>query len=219
MCASFLGLAATSMVPGLSDSRLVLPIMATEHLPYLVGVCVFLGVLGASMSTANGAILVIAVVLARNIWQRWSNEYVSDRKILFLSRILALPTAAAACWIAYVKPEPGMLLVVAFDFVFAGSVTPLIMGVYWRKATSQGAIACMAVGTVARLWFYFYIPFGVPGLDTLLPPVVSLAAFVVVSLRTQGRHAERNIRLFEPLPEDMLMVEPYVTTPEAIARR
>ncbi len=208
-CASFLGLAAMHLSPGLSDSRLVLPILATEHLPYLVGACVFLGVLGASMSTANGAILVIAVVLARNIWQRWSQEYVSDRKILLLSRLLALPTAAAACWIAYVKPEPGMLLVVAFDFVFAGSVTPLILGIYWRKATSQGALACMVVGTVARLLFYFYVPFSVAGLDTLLPPLMSLLVFVAVSLATQGQQVERNARLFDPLPEDMLLSEPF----------
>lgn len=207
LCASFLGLAAISITPGIADPRLVLPTLATDHLPFLVGACVFLGVLGASMSTANGAILVIAVVLARNVWQRWSARYVNDRTILLLSRLMALPTAAAACWIAYVKPEPGMLLVVAFDFVFAGSVTPLIMGIYWKKATSEGALACIIVGTVTRLLFYFYIPFGVPGLDTLLPPIMSFAVFVLTSLLTQKEPVARHHRLYEPLPEDMLLSE------------
>lgn len=137
LCASFLGLAAMSLTSGITGAILVLPGLATDHLPFMVGVCVFLGVLGASMSTANGAIHVVAVVLARNVWRRWSASYVSDRKILLLSRLMALPTAAAAGWIAYVKPEPGMLLVVAFDFVFAGSVTPLIMGIYWRKLQAK----------------------------------------------------------------------------------
>lgn len=207
LCASFLGLAATRIAPDISDPRLVLATLSADHLPFIIGACIILGVLGASMSTANGAMLVIAVVLARNIWQRWSNESVSDSKILFLSRALAIPTAAAACWIAYVKPEPGMLLVVAFDFVFAGSVTPLIMGVYWKKATSHGAVTCIVVGTISRLFFYFYVPFGIAGLDTLLPPIISFFVFVAVSLATPHTVHERHDRLFSPLAEDMLLVE------------
>jgi hypothetical protein len=94
--------------------------------------------------------LVIAVVGARNLWQRWQTGPVSDSLMLFLSRALALPVAAAAAWIAYIRPEPGFLLVVAFDIVFAGCVIPLFFGVYWPRATQAGAIASIATGTIAR---------------------------------------------------------------------
>jgi Na+/proline symporter len=49
-------------------------------------VLVFIGVLGASMSTANGAILVISVVLARNVVQRWRSTTLDDGQLLNLSR-------------------------------------------------------------------------------------------------------------------------------------
>ena len=120
---------------------------------------VFIGILGPSMSTANGAMLVIAVVMARNVWQRWSEQEISDSKMLFLSRALALPTALAAGYIAYVRPEPGLLLAVAFDIAFAGCVIPLFLG----------------VGTVARAISYFVGPVELAGLDTLLPPLLSAA--------------------------------------------
>jgi Na+/proline symporter len=105
--------------------------------------------------------------------------------MLFLSRALALPTAIAAAWIAYVRPEPGILLVVAFDIVFAGCVIPLFFGVYWKRATQAGAIASIAMGTLARLICYFAVPAVWAGLDTLLPPVVSAIAFVTVSMLTE----------------------------------
>lgn len=182
LCSSLLGLAAIASVGKVDDPRMVLPAFANAFLPYWIAVLVFIGILGASMSTANGAMLVIAVVMARNIWQRWSTQELSDTKMLFLSRALALPTAIAAGIIAYVRPEPGLLLVVAFDIVFAGCVIPLFLGVYWARATQGGAIASIVTGTLARAICYFVVPASLAGLDTLLPPVLSAIAFFTVSL-------------------------------------
>ncbi|MDX2178653.1 MAG: hypothetical protein SFV18_03605 [Bryobacteraceae bacterium] len=194
-CASLLGLAALGSQTSVADPRMVLPAFATAHLPYWIAVLVFVGVLGASMSTANGAMLVIAVVGARNIWQRWSSAKVSDSTMLFLSRALALPTAIAAAWIAYVRPEPGILLVVAFDIVFAGCVIPLFFGVYWPRATQAGAIASIVTGTAVRAVCYFAVPSEWAGLDTLLPPVLSAVAFFGVSLVTEQSTEDRSVSL------------------------
>lgn len=155
----------------------------------------FVGVLGASMSTANGAMLVIAVVMARNVWQRWSTRSVSDAMMLFLSRALALPTAAIAGWIAYVRPEPGVLLVVAFDIVFAGCVTPLLLGVYWPRATQAGALASMISGTLARIICHFAVPAAWAGLDTLLPPVISVLSCYTISILTEHSTESRTEEL------------------------
>lgn len=192
LSASLIGMAAISTVGKVDDPRMVLPMFANGHLPYWIAVLVFVGVLGASMSTANGAMLVISVVMARNVWQRWSTRRVSDETMLFLSRALALPVAIAAAWIAYVRPEPGILLVVAFDIVFAGCVIPLFLGVYWARATQAGALASILTGTIARGVCYFVVPAEWAGLDTLLPPVLSALAFLGGSLLTEPSTEENN---------------------------
>src|SRR5688500_17783864 len=56
VCVAVIGLAGVSAVQNAADPRMVLPTMAVEVLPYWIGVLIFIGVLGASMSTANGAI-------------------------------------------------------------------------------------------------------------------------------------------------------------------
>lgn len=176
-CASILGLAAIPVLQNVTDSRMVLPLFASGHVPYWMGVMVFIGVLGASMSTANGAMLVISIVLARNVFERWSPKKHEDSFMLKLSRILTIPTASAAALMAYIWPEPGVLLVVAFDIVFAGCVVPLFLGVYWKKANPAAAISAIVVGTTARLVAYFVTPAEWAGLDTLIPPVISLITF------------------------------------------
>ena len=90
-CVAIVGLAAVASVKDVADPRMVLPSMAVNVLPYWIGVLVFIGVLGASMSTANGAILVISVVLARNVVQRWRPTLRSTTgSCSSLSRLMAL---------------------------------------------------------------------------------------------------------------------------------
>jgi solute:Na+ symporter, SSS family len=200
-CVALIGLAGVASVKGIEDPRMVLPAMAVNVLPYWIGVLVFIGVLGASMSTANGAILVISVVLARNLVQRWRSEPMADRKMLQLSRLMALPTAAAAGLVAYIRPEPGILLIIAFDVVLAGCVVPLFAGVYWKKANAAGAIAAIVVGTSARLIAHFVTPADWSGLDTLVPPVLSCGAFVATCLLTQKTQESRHSVLTEAMQE------------------
>ena len=100
------------------------------------------------------------------------------RQMLRLSRLMALPTAAAAALVAWVRPEPGILLIIAFDIVFAGCVVPLFAGVYWPKANSAGAIAVdRRRHDASRLIAHFVTPAAWAGLDTLVPPVLSAVTF------------------------------------------
>jgi Na+/proline symporter len=209
-----IGLAGLGSVKDAADPRMVLPTMAVGSMPYWMGVMVFIGVLGASMSTANGAILVISTVLARNVIARWrarpgaggvktAAEMTADedRKLLRLSRLMALPTAAAAAFVAYVRPEPGVLLIIAFDIVFAGCVVPLFAGVYWPKANSAGAIASVVVGTSARLIAHFVTPAAWAGLDSLVPPVLSALAFYTACQLTWRTQESRHFVLSEVAQE------------------
>ncbi|HYO84352.1 MAG TPA: hypothetical protein VES20_23310 [Bryobacteraceae bacterium] len=196
---TLIGVAAISAVRDVADPRMVLPVFATDHLPYLLGVAVFVGVLGASMSTANGAMLVISVVLARNVIQRWTQRNMPDAKLLLLSRVMAVPAALLAAAVAYKYPEPGLLLVIAFDIVFAGCVVPLFMGVHWPKANSRGAVASIVTGTAARLVTFAVTPAHLAGLDTLVPPAISLVVFVAVCSMSEAP-ADSGVkeRLMEP---------------------
>jgi SSS family solute:Na+ symporter len=200
-CVAIIALATIASVRDLSDPRMALPSMAVNHLPYWIGALVFMGVLGASMSTANGAILVISVVLARSVVQRWRQTEMEDSALLRLSRLMALPTAAAAAFVAWVRPEPGILLIVAFDIVLAGCVVPLFAGVYWPKANSAGAMASIVVGTTVRLIAHFVTPPAWAGLDTLVPPAIGAMTFYVVCQLTWRPQESRHHVLAEVVQE------------------
>jgi hypothetical protein len=94
-----------------------------------------------------------------------------------ISRLVALPTMVGAILFAYMHPEPGVLPVLAFDVVLAGCFVPLALGIYWKRSNAPGAIASIASGAAPRIYLYFQIPPSYIGLDTLIPPAISLAVF------------------------------------------
>lgn len=72
--------------------------------------------------------------------------------------------------------------------MFAGAWAPLTLGLFWRKANLPAAITSLVLGTSLRLLLFFVIPIELAGLDTLIPPVVSFVAFIIVALATQKKY-------------------------------
>jgi Na+/proline symporter len=201
---------------------MILPTIAQAHVPFIFGLLVLGGIIGAGASTADGGILGVSAVIGRNLIQRnilipiarrraanqnavdktEAAKVISDRKLLIISRIMAIPVVAFSIFLAIVKPEPGILLVLAFDVVFAGCVVPLTLGIYWSKANTPGALASIIVGSILRLYLFYTIPEALAGLDTMIPPVVSLVVMVAVSLMTQKSHPPKHHVITE-VPDDV----------------
>ncbi len=118
---------------------------------------------------------------------------------------MAIPVVAFAIYLAIIKPEPGILLVLAFDVVFAGCLVPLTLGLYWKKANTPGALAAIIIGSVLRLILFYTIPEHLAGLDTLIPPVVSLIVMVVVSLMTQEKYPPKH-EVINESPDDAYVI-------------
>ncbi len=182
LTASFAGLISHQIVGNVTDDRMVLPQLASTYAPYVVGLMVMIGVVGASMSTCCGVILATSAVVTRNIFRGGGLDPLDDHQLLRYTRMVAIPMTAGGAWFAYIRPEPGVLLVLAFDIVFAGCVVPLIAGVYWPKANSAGALASIVLGTGARIATYYLVPESLAGLDTLLPPAISVVVFIAACL-------------------------------------
>jgi Na+/proline symporter len=64
---------------------------------------------------------------------------------------------------------------------------PLALGVYWPRGTARAALFAMIIPSVLRLalyavFVYELAPKEYKGIDTLIPPVVSLILYIGISL-------------------------------------
>lgn len=213
---SMLGIVALQFLPNLENPFTAMPELALNHMPFAIGAALLMGVLGASMSTANGGLLAISSVISRNLIQRiirkrWlKREPWTDRKLLWVTRGFTIPMMVAGMLLGYFLPQPGIYLILAFDIVFAGAFAPLTLGLFWKKSNMPAAVASIIIGSALRLLFFFIMPVELAGLDTMIPPPVSFAIFIGVALATQKRwpgKARHDIRDYVPPEEDLISGE------------
>ena len=224
---SGIGLMGLALLPDIADPKMLLPAIAMTSVPFIFGLFIMGGIIGAGASTADGGMLGVSAVLGRNIYAKYINPRKEktevakdnpgesedavqrpsryDRRLLIISRFMTLPVVAFSIYLAIVKPEPGMLLVMAFDVVFAGCFVPLTLGLFWKKANTPGALAGVIVGSISRLILFYTIPEHLAGLDTMIAPIICLVIMVVVSLMTQESYPPKHYVLDEiPSNEDVL---------------
>jgi Na+/proline symporter len=215
---SMLGIVAIYFLPADIDPFTALPLLAMQHMPFAIGAAILMGVIGASMSTASGGLLAISSVVSRNFIQRiirrrWLNKPGwSDGKLLNATRIIIIPMMVAGTALGYFLPEPGIYLILAFDVVFAGAFAPLTFGLFWKKANMPAAVASLIVGTGLRIIMFIafesgWISLDYLGIDTMIPPVISFALFIVVALATQNKYpgkARHGVIDYVPPEEDLI---------------
>jgi cation/acetate symporter len=167
-------------------------------LPYVISGLVAAGGLAAAMSTADGLLLAIANALSHDLYYKIIDPKADTRHRLIVARVLLLGIGALGALIASLQLT-GILGAVAWAFCFAASglFFPLVLGVWWKRANRQGAIAGMVLGFLAGSAYLYYVyTGGTPwfGIDHLRFAIigmpVSLIAMVVVSLMTPAPDAE-----------------------------
>lgn len=211
---SMMGIVALYFLPNIADPFTAYPELAINHVPFPIGAALLMGVLGASMSTANGGLLAISSVMSRNIIQRdilrrmLKRPGLDDRKLLLTTRIFTIPMMVAAFVLGYLIPQPGVYLILAFDIVFAGAWAPLTLGLFWRKANTPAALASLIVGSAIRLLMFFITPVEYAGIETMIPPVIAFVLFIAVALTTQKKYPGRHgIVDYVPPEEDVIRGE------------
>jgi cation/acetate symporter len=127
-------------------------------LPYVISGMVAAGGLAAALSTADGLLLTIANALSHDLYYKMIDPNAPTGRRVMISKILLLVVALAAAWTAYtvyVTKQADILFLVsaAFSFAAAGFFPALTLGIFWKRATSAGAIAGMIAGFGITLYY------------------------------------------------------------------
>ena len=188
----------------LNPDIIVLATPEMAGLPYVISGLVAAGGMAAAMSTADGLLLAMANALSHDLYYKIIDPKAETKKRLMTARILLLVIGAGGAAVASLKLT-GILGAVAWAFCFAmsGLFVPLVLGVWWKRANRQGALAGMVVGLGVGWWYLLAVRnpdawYGLAqpwlGLDDLRFGIVGTAAsaiaMIVVTLLTPEPDAE-----------------------------
>ncbi len=117
------------------------------NLPPWVIALVAAGGLAAALSTASGLLLVIASSIAHDLYYRIINRQASEKQRLLVGRVMIALAVIVAGYFG-INPPGFVAQVVALAFgLGAASFFPVILlGIFWKRTTREGAITGMVLG-------------------------------------------------------------------------
>ncbi len=163
-------------------------------LPFVISGLVAAGGMAAAMSTADGLLLAIANALSHDLYYKMIDPNADTKKRLVAARVLLILIGAAGAAVASLKLTSILGAVAwAFNFAASGLFFPLVLGIWWKRANREGAVAGMILGFAAGTYYLVHIRWlgGAEILDLnhlrfgIVGMAVSLVAMVVVTLMTK----------------------------------
>ena len=186
----FLAYSATlidpKMVDGFidKDPQLILPTLIMTKVPIIAQVMFFGALLSAIKSCASATLLAPSVTFTENILKELLPKQ-SDKQFLFGMRVVVLVFTVIVTMFA-MNTESSIYKMVenAYKITLVAAFVPLAFGLYWKRATSQGALASIILGLVSWILLEAFAPEG------LWPPqlvgvLVSMGGMIIGSLLPQ----------------------------------
>jgi SSS family transporter len=172
------------------DPQKVLPTLVMTHMPFVMQVLFFGALLSAIKSCASATLLAPSVTFTENIWRQF-RPHQSDQQELRAMRVTVLIFSLLV--LAYAIRMQGTsiyeMVSGAYQVPLVGAFVPLTFGLYWKRATTQGAIFALVLGLLT--WGLFLAtPAGDEFPAQLAGVLASLTGMLVGSL---GPQAVRNV--------------------------
>jgi Na+/proline symporter len=167
----FLAYSATlidpKMVSGLinTDPQMILPTLVLKHAPLFAQVMFFGALLSAIKSCASATLLAPSVTFTENILKPMLGGQLKDDQLLKWMRVVTITfTLFVTLYAVNSKLSIFKMVENAYQITLVMAFIPLVCGVYWKRATNQGAMLSILMGLFTWLVMLVFTE------DPLVPP-------------------------------------------------
>jgi solute:Na+ symporter, SSS family len=142
----------------------ILPDLVLNKMPLWAQIMFFGALLSAILSTASGALLAPTSLFTENVLRPFAPKMDDKQFLLTLRIVLVTFTIAALMFALNSKSTMYEMVQNAYNVTLTGAFIPLLAGAYWKRATTQGALASILFGVGTWLAANTVAP------EALIPP-------------------------------------------------
>lgn len=150
VCASVLAMGDVGQKLLGSDTQLLLPTLVRDYMPAWLKVLFFGAVLSAVMSTASATMLAPTTTFVQNVLKQYIKIEPGKELIYMRAALVVFAVAVLIYSLLLEGTDIYDMVAMAYQFPVVGAFFPLVMGMYWKKATTQGAWVSILSG--AATW-------------------------------------------------------------------
>ncbi len=203
---------------GMADAEpALLNFINSSFSPFVIALSA-IGLAAASMSCADTFATSGASCLSRDVYQRFIKPDATMKEMLMINRVSVLIIVAGATIGSFLIDGILDAIHIATFIASASYFFPLMGGIYWKRATKEGALAGLVVGAIAQVGLTAYdlsmtAPFATAYLETIHPVLMghgvvagmllSGISFFGVSLMTSPSEAVNLAPFFKEAAEEL----------------
>jgi sodium/pantothenate symporter len=182
------GALGRAIVPDIATPDQIMPTLMITVLPPVVAGIFLAGPMAAIMSTIDSQLIQASATLLKDLYLNYINPKAAegpeaDSRLPKLS-LWVTGIFSALVFVAATNP-PDMIIwlnLLAFGGMQAVFLWPLVLGLYWKKASATGAFASMVTGLGCYIGLSLVKP-DLGGMHAIVPTLaLSLVTFVLGSL-------------------------------------
>lgn len=171
-----IALSAIVLFPELPTGDMAMPMVATAVLPPALGAMMLAAITAAMMSTVDSLLIVAGSALSVDLYQNLIHPDTTPERRMWVDRIGILVVGVIPVLLLLSGVGEGELvqfIVLLFTALMAASfAVPVVGGVFWRRATREGAAAAMVGGVVT---IFLWKVYGPAAIDPVLPGFLASA--------------------------------------------
>jgi SSS family transporter len=154
----------------------ILPTLILDRTPLFAQIMFFGALLSAILSTASGALLAPTALFTENVLKRLYPN-MSDRQFLFTLRlVLVIFTLAIAVFALASEASIYQMVQNTYKITLVSCIVPLAAGVFWKRATAQGALFSIVLGLASWIAMELFAA------DAVWPPQLVGLAFSIAGM-------------------------------------
>ncbi|GAA1197541.1 sodium/proline symporter [Prauserella alba] len=184
ICIGVAGMVMRVLYPNLSIADAASTVLSSEVLPPFVGALLLTAVVMAVLSTVDSVLLVAGPAISHDIYTALIRPGTSERERTRINRWATLVIGALPVLLTLQELDIVQFVVLSYAALLGSTVTaPILLGLYWRRATRAGAVCAMIAGFGACLTWYVL---GSPVVEPIVPGVAAgFAGMIAGSLASK----------------------------------
>ncbi len=175
------------------DPQKVLPTLIMTKMPKVAQVFFFGALLSAIMSTASATLLAPSTSFVENIYKNLYPKLTDKQELIAMRVTLGVFTISVLAYAMVMKDTPIYEMVSgAYQVTLVAAFVPLVCGLYWKRATTQGAVFSIMLGALSWLAFTF-TPYGEVFPPQLAGLIMAFVGMIAGSLMPQGIKSPKHV--------------------------
>ena len=197
LAVAILGVCIVVLLPGLEDPNMGYSLLIKNYMPAGLAGLTLGGIFAASISTADSMLLAASTLFFNDIYQPIikKGRPTTEKESLRTIRIVTVITCILSVGIALMMTNIIDIMYLGGLFYSTAVFFPLIIGLWWKRATAPAALISMVAAVVVGLVSEFFLAGQVPGIlglpSNVMAASTSLILFVIISLLTPPPSEEK----------------------------